>query len=146
MFSKRSPKENAELTERFSISENVRLIQDLPGVHRLVKLTVNEGFLAVDFPKSSTFFSTRLHADDTSLTASGSNLDSLLREINSPLPAVYEWLCSNKLKGFYQACLITFSNMLVIGIHTIQGMHRSKTSVNRVLVLTLENKCFPIKQ
>ena len=42
--------------------------------------------------------------------------------------------------------LITFSNMLVIGIHTIQGMHRSKTSVNRVLVLTLENKCFPIKQ
>ena len=47
MFSKRSHKENAELTERFSISENVRLIQDLPGVHRLVKLTVNEGFLAV---------------------------------------------------------------------------------------------------
>ena len=49
MFSKRSQKENAELTERFSISENVRLIQDLPGVHRLVKLTVNEGFLAVIF-------------------------------------------------------------------------------------------------
>ena len=47
MFSKHSHKENAELTERFSISENVRLIQDLPGVHRLVKLTVNEGFLAV---------------------------------------------------------------------------------------------------
>ena len=47
MFFKRSHKENAELTERFSISENVRLIQDLPGVHRLVKLTVNEGFLAV---------------------------------------------------------------------------------------------------
>ena len=50
-----------------------------------------------DFPKFSTFFSTRLYADDTSLTASGSNLDSLLREINSHLPAVYEWLCSNKL-------------------------------------------------
>ena len=48
MFSKRSHKENAELTERFSISENVRLIQDLPGVHRLVKLTMNEGFLAVE--------------------------------------------------------------------------------------------------
>ena len=47
MFFKRSHKENAELTERFSISENVRLIQDLLGVHRLVKLTVNEGFLAV---------------------------------------------------------------------------------------------------
>ena len=25
-------------------------------------------------------------------------------------------------------------------------MHQSKTSVNRVLVLTLENKCFPIRQ
>ena len=32
------------------------------------------------------------------------------------------------------------------GIHTTQGMHRSKTSVKRVLVLTLENKCFPIRQ
>ena len=31
--------------------------------------------------------------------------------------------------------------MLVVGIHTTQGMHQSKTSVNRVLVLTLENKC-----
>ena len=39
-----------------------------------------------------------------------------------------------------------FQYMLVIGIHTIQGMHRSKTSVNRFLVLTLENKCFPIRQ
>ena len=47
MFSKRSHKENVEITERFSISENARLIQDLPGVHRLVKLTMNEGFLAV---------------------------------------------------------------------------------------------------
>ena len=47
MISKRSHKENAELTERFSISENERLIQDLLGVHRLIKLTVNEGFLAV---------------------------------------------------------------------------------------------------
>ena len=40
---------NAKLTERFSISENVRLIKDLPGIHRLEKLTVNEGFLAVLF-------------------------------------------------------------------------------------------------
>ena len=47
MFSWRSHKENAQLTERFSISEYRRLIQDLPGIHRLVKLTVNEGFLAV---------------------------------------------------------------------------------------------------
>ena len=50
-----------------------------------------------DLPKSSTFFSTRLYADDTSLTASGSDLDSLLCEINNHLPAVYEWLCSTKL-------------------------------------------------
>ena len=47
MFSWRSHKENAELTERFSTSENGRLIQDLPAIHPLVKLTVNEGFLAV---------------------------------------------------------------------------------------------------
>ena len=50
-----------------------------------------------DFTKSSAFFSTRLYADDTSLRASGSDLDSLLCEINSHLPAVYEWLCSSKL-------------------------------------------------
>ena len=34
-----------------------------------------------DHPKSSTFFSTRLYADDTSLTASGSDLDSSLGEM-----------------------------------------------------------------
>jgi len=50
-----------------------------------------------DLLKSSTFFSMRLYADDTSLTASGHDLDSLLCEINNHLPAVYEWLCSNKL-------------------------------------------------
>ena len=47
MFSWRSHKENTELTERFLILENERLIQDLSGIHRLGKLTVNEGFLAV---------------------------------------------------------------------------------------------------
>ena len=50
-----------------------------------------------DLPKSSTFFSTRLYADNTSFTASGSDLDSLLHEINNHLPAVYKWLCSDKL-------------------------------------------------
>ena len=50
-----------------------------------------------DLPKMSMFFSTTLYADDTSLTASGSDLDSLLCEINNHLPAVYDWLCSNKL-------------------------------------------------
>ena len=47
MFSWRSLKENAELTERFPILENGRLIQNLSGIHRLGKLMVNEGFLAV---------------------------------------------------------------------------------------------------
>lgn len=47
MFSWRSHKENAELTERFLISESGRLVQDLPGIQRLLKLTVNEGFLAM---------------------------------------------------------------------------------------------------
>ena len=49
-------------------------------------------------------------------------------------------------KGIYRAYLIIFSNMLVAGIHITQGKHQSKTSVNRVLVLTLENKRFPIGQ
>ena len=39
--------ENAELTERFPISENGWLIQDFNGIRRFVKLTVNKGFLAV---------------------------------------------------------------------------------------------------
>ena len=47
MFSWRSLKENAELTERFPIFEDGQLIQDLSGNHRLGKFTVNEGFLAV---------------------------------------------------------------------------------------------------
>ena len=47
MFSWRSHNENGELTERFPILENGRLIQDLCGIYRLGKLTVNEGFLAV---------------------------------------------------------------------------------------------------
>ena len=50
-----------------------------------------------DLPKISTFFSSRLYADDTSLTASGSDLDSSFCEISNHLPAVYDWLCSNKL-------------------------------------------------
>ena len=49
----RSLKENAELTECFLILENGRLIPDLSGIHRLEKLTVNEGFLAVKCLTSS---------------------------------------------------------------------------------------------
>ena len=40
--------ENAELTQRFPISENWWLIQNFNGIHRFVKLTVNKGFLAVN--------------------------------------------------------------------------------------------------
>ena len=61
-----------------------------------------------DLPKSSTFFSTRLYADDTSLIASGSDLDSLFRKINNHLLAVYEWLCSNiwQKLSFLFVCLV----------------------------------------
>ena len=53
----------------------------------------------IDLPKSSNYFSTRLYVDGTSFKkASGNDLNSLLCEINNHLPAVYEWLCSNKLK------------------------------------------------
>ena len=51
---------------------------------------------ANDFDKA-TNYSLRLFADDTSLTATGKDLDVLLQRINSELPAVYEWLCSNRL-------------------------------------------------
>ena len=80
-----------------------------------------------DFPKSSTFFSTRLYADDTSLTASGSDLDSLLCEINNHLPAVYEWLCSNKL-----TLNLTKTKFLIL-------MPRQKESYNLYPPLTIAN-------
>ena len=47
MFSWHSLKKNGELTEHFPVLKNERLIQDLSGIHRLRKLTVIEGFLAV---------------------------------------------------------------------------------------------------
>ena len=50
-----------------------------------------------DFEKATNYFSLRLFADDTSLTATGKDLDVLLQRINSELPAIHEWLCSNKL-------------------------------------------------
>ena len=50
-----------------------------------------------DFTRSSDFFSMRLFADDTSLTASAKNIDELLFEINKELPNIYDWLCANKL-------------------------------------------------
>ena len=44
-----------------------------------------------DFDKATNYFSLRLFADDTSLTATGKDLDVLLQRINSELPAIYEW-------------------------------------------------------
>ena len=80
-----------------------------------------------DLPKSSTLFSTIVYADDTSLTASGSDLDSLLREINNHLPAVYEWLCSNKL-----TLNLTKTKFLIF-------MPRQKESYNLYPPLTVAN-------
>ena len=39
----------------------------------------------------------RLCADDTSLTASGKDLDVLIQQINLELPKIHDWLCANKL-------------------------------------------------
>ena len=50
-----------------------------------------------DFSRASSYFSTRLFADDTSLTACGKDLDSLIHHINNELPKIYDWLCANKL-------------------------------------------------
>ena len=50
-----------------------------------------------DFPQASNFFSMRLFADDTSLTASDIGIDELL-QINLELPSNYKWLYANKLR------------------------------------------------
>ena len=50
-----------------------------------------------DIINATNYFSIRLFADDTSLTVAGNDLDLLLQQINSELPAIYEWLCSNRL-------------------------------------------------
>ena len=77
------------------VSDSCHISTDVPQGSIIGPLLFN--IFINDLPKTSTFFSTRLYADDTSLTASGSDLDSLLCEINSHLQAIYEWLCSNKL-------------------------------------------------
>ena len=45
-----------------------------------------------DFTQSSDFFSIRLFADDTSLTASANNKDEILLKINEELSNIYDWL------------------------------------------------------
>ena len=83
-----------------------------------------------DLPKISAFFCSRLYADhDTSLTASGSDLDSLLCEINNHLPAVYDWLCSNKL-----TLNLTKTKYIIF-------MPRQRESYNLYPPLTIANVC-----
>ena len=50
-----------------------------------------------DIVNATNYFSIRLLADDTSLTLAGKDLELLLQRINSELPAIYKWLCSNRL-------------------------------------------------
>ena len=47
--------------------------------------------------KSNQLFFPKTICDDTSLTATGKDLDVLLQGINSELPAIHEWSCSNGL-------------------------------------------------
>ena len=50
-----------------------------------------------DLVGATDYFSVRLFADDTSLTASGKDLDVLIQQINLELPKIHDWLCANKL-------------------------------------------------
>ena len=50
-----------------------------------------------DFPYASSYFSVRLFSDDTSLTASGNDLDNLINEINNHLIDIFDWFCCNRL-------------------------------------------------
>ena len=50
-----------------------------------------------DFSSTSSYFATRLFADDTSLTVCGKDLASLIHRINIERPKIYDWLWANKL-------------------------------------------------
>ena len=50
-----------------------------------------------DFSSASSYFSTCLFVDDTSLTVCSEDLDSQTHHINNELPKIYDWLCANKL-------------------------------------------------
>ena len=49
-----------------------------------------------DMVRATNYFTVRLFAYDTSLTAFGSDLDVSIQRINSELLSVYEWLCSTR--------------------------------------------------
>ena len=48
VFSLSLPRVNSEFSIRFPISENVSIMRNFPVVHHFGKLTVNEGFCAVE--------------------------------------------------------------------------------------------------
>ena len=63
-------------------------------------MDLRSGFFLVyinDIVNATYYFSIRIFADDTSLTAAGKDLNLLLQRINSELAAIYKWLCSNRL-------------------------------------------------
>ena len=54
-------------------------------------------FIYINFSSASSYLSTRVFADDTSLTVWGKDLDSLIHHINIELPKIYDWPLANKL-------------------------------------------------
>ena len=50
-----------------------------------------------DLPKCVIYSSTRMYADDTNLTASGSCIPEIKSMLDKDIKCVVEWLCANKL-------------------------------------------------
>ena len=50
-----------------------------------------------DFSKATSYFSTRLITNNTSLIACSKDLDCLIHQINTEIPKIYHWFCANKL-------------------------------------------------
>ena len=53
--------------------------------------------ISINLVNAINWFSMRLFADGFSSTATSEHLDTLFQQINSELPAIYDWLCSSKL-------------------------------------------------
>ena len=90
-LSKRKQKVFVNGIESDFLEVNARVLQGLILGPVLFLVYLN------NIANTTNYFSIRLSADDTSLTVAGKDLDLLLQRINSELPAIYEWLCSNRL-------------------------------------------------